>query len=86
MNENWMKIHQKIKKNANIKKLKTRRCEDWPRVYRVSKESIGNCRSSSDFNENLMKIHKKKMQDGRHAAILNIKNLFEILRANFQTN
>ena len=28
-------------------------------MYLASKESIGNCRSSSDFNENLMKIHKK---------------------------
>ena len=29
-------------------------------MYLVSKESIGNCRSSSDFNEILMKIRKKK--------------------------
>ena len=29
-------------------------------MYLVSKESIGNCRSSSDFNENLMKIRTKK--------------------------
>ena len=28
-------------------------------MYLVSKESIGNCRSNSDFIENLMKIHKK---------------------------
>ena len=31
-------------------------------MYLVSKESIGNCRSSSDFNGNLMKIRKKKKQ------------------------
>ena len=28
-------------------------------MYLVSKESIGNCRNSSDFNGNLMKIRKK---------------------------
>ena len=28
-------------------------------MYLVAKESIGNCRSSSDFKENLMKIHKQ---------------------------
>ena len=36
----------------------------------VSKESIGNCRSSSDFNDNLMKIVKKlkrtRWPPGRH--------------------
>ena len=60
-------------------------------MYLVLKESIGNCRSSSDFNEDFMKICKKInkknsnfKQDGLHAAILNdIKNLFDILGANF---
>ena len=31
-------------------------------MYLVSKESIGNCRSSSDFYESLMEIRKKKKE------------------------
>ena len=54
-------------------------------MYLVSKESIGNRRSSSDFNENIKNANFKR--DGRQAAILNdIKNLFDFLGANFQTN
>ena len=34
-------------------------------MYLVSKESIGNCRSSSDFNENLMKIYFKKIRKSK---------------------
>ena len=49
-------------------------------MYLVSKESIGNCRSSSDFNENLMKIHKKirKEEDPEIITVSTFKEMNKI--------